>query len=645
MKKRSDATRVHRRNFLKGAALGAVALTPPLAASAQTAAPKAAAPAVAPPNLARENHPPTHDEMTQSTGGGDFMVDVLRSLGVEYVATNPASSFRGLHEAIVNYAHNKDPELLTCTHEEVAVAMAHGYSKIAGKPMGVLAHGTVGLQHAAMALYNAWCDRAPVYVMIGNIVDATMRAPWVEWAHAAQDPAVIVRDFLKWDDQPASLQQFAESAVRAYKIAMTPPYGPVLLSLDGELQENPIPEEAKLRIPKLPRSAPPQGDSGAVAEAAKLLVAAEAPVLIADRLARTPEGMARLVELAELLQAPVVDTGGRMNFPSRHPLNHSGRARAVVSQADVIVGLETLDFWGQTHSYRDQIHRTSRPITKAVAKTVTIGVGDLFQKANYQNFQRFADVDLAIAADGEATLPALIEAVKRQLDGDRKAAFEARGKKLATAYQAMFEEARNDAAVGWDASPITTARLSAELWEQVRNDDWSLLSANSNFQSLWPQRLWDFDKHHRFIGGSGGAGIGYGAPAALGAALANRPHGRLSVTIQGDGDLMYAPGTLWTAAHHKIPLLYVMHNNRSYNQERMYLQAMAARHTRGIENADIGTTLKDPHIDYATVAKGFGVHAEGPITDPNELGPALKRAVEVVKRGEPALVDVVAQAR
>ena len=647
MPKRSDAARVHRRNFLKGAALGAVALTPPLTApaQAQTSAPKAVAGA-APPNLARETQPPPpHDGLTQSTGGGDFMVDVLRSLDIEYIATNPASSFRGVHEAIVNYAHNKNPELLTCTHEEVAVAMAHGYSKVAGKPMGVLAHGTVGLQHAAMALYNAWCDRAPVYMMIGNIVDATMRAPWVEWAHAAQDPALIVRDFLKWDDQPASLQQFAESAVRAYKISMTPPYGPVLLSLDGELQENPIPEEAKLRIPKLPRSAVPQGDQAAVEEAAKLLVAAEAPVLIADRLARTPAGMARLIELAELLQAPVVDTLGRMNFPSRHPLNHTHRARAVVSQADLIVGLETLDFWGQTHAYRDQIHRTSRPITKAATKTVSIGVGDLYQKANYQNFQRFADVDLAIAGDGEATLPALTEAVKRQLDANRRSAFEARGKKLAAAYQKLLEEARNDAAVGWDASPITTARLAAELWEQVRHDDWSLLSANSNFQSLWPQRLWDFDRHYRFIGGSGGAGIGYGAPAALGAALANKPLGRLSVTIQGDGDFMYAPGTLWTAAHHKIPLLYVMHNNRCYNQERMYLQAMAARHRRGIDNADIGTTLKDPHIDYATVAKGFGVYAEGPITDPKDLGPALQRAVAVVKRGEPALVDVVAQAR
>jgi acetolactate synthase I/II/III large subunit len=645
MPKRSDAPRVHRRSFLKGAALGAVALTPPVAASAQTAAPKAAAAGAMPPNLARENHPPAHDGLTQSSGGGDFMIDVLRSLDIEYIATNPASSFRGLHESIVNYAHNKNPELLTCTHEEVAVAMAHGYAKIAGKPMGVLAHGTVGLQHAAMALYNAWCDRAPVYMMIGNIVDGSMRTPWVEWAHAAQDPAVIVRDFLKWDDQPASLQQFAESAVRAYKIAMTPPYGPVLLSLDAELQENPIAEDAKLRIPKLPRTAPPQGDAGGVDEAAALLVGAEAPVLIADRLARTPAGMARLVELAELLQAPVVDTFGRMNFPSRHPLNHTHRARSVVAQADVIIGLETLDFWGQTHAYRDQIHRSSRPITKPTAKTVSIGVGDLYLKANYQNFQRFADVDLAIAADGEATLPALIEAVKRRIDGDRKTAFEARGKKLTAAWNAMIEEARNDAAVGWDASPITTARLAAELWQQVRNDDWSLLSANSNFQSLWPQRLWNFDKHHRFIGGSGGAGIGYGAPAALGAALANRPLGRLSVTIQGDGDLMYAPGTLWTAAHHKIPLLYVVHNNRCYNQERMYLQAMAARHGRGIENADVGTTLKDPHIDYATVAKGFGVYAEGPVTEPKDLRPALQRAIAVVKRGEPALVDVVAQAR
>src|ERR1700730_12945357 len=630
---------VRRRRFLKGAAVaGAAALTPPVAARAQPRAPRPAAKAMA-PNLVVESLPPPKDPVTQTSSGGDFLAAVWKSLDFDYITINPASSFRGLQEAIINYGKNTKPELITCTHEEIAASMAQGYAKMEGKPLGVLAHGTVGLQHAAMALYNAFCDKVPVYVLIGNILAADKRGPLVEWAHSAQDPAAMVRDFLKWDDQPASLQHFAESAVRAYKLAMTPPTAPVLLSLDAELQENPIEEREKLRIPRLPRTSLPQGDAGAVADAAKLLVEAESPVLIADRMARSQAGMDGLVELAELLQCAVVDQGGLTNFPSRHRLDQNGRAHAVVAQPDVLPGLELNDFWVALNAFSDRILRRSAPVTRAGVKTVSLSTHDLFTKSNYQEFERFADVDLAISGDAEATLPALTEAVRRLVDADRRNAYEARGKKLAAAHAGMVEQLRRDAAIGWDASPITMGRLCAELWEQLRQEDWSLVG--NGIQIAWPQRLWDADRRYRFNGNSGGFGVGYNAPGALGAALANRKHGRLSVAIQGDGDLMFAPGTLWTAAHHRIPILYVMHNNRAYHQEYMYVQNMAGRHMRGVQSAHIGTTMRDPNIDFAVVAKGFGVYAEGPITDPKDVGPALQRAIAVVKRGEPAPLDTI----
>ena len=631
-----------RRNFLKGVTLtGAAALTPTVVA--QTPPPKNPAKAAAPPNLAAETLPPPADPSNQTTSGGDFMVDVLKTLDIDYLAMNCASSFRGLHEAVINYAKNVKPEILTCTHEEIAVSMAQGYAKIEGRPMAMICHGTVGLQHASMAMYNAWCDRVPVYVMIGNIIEGDKRAPGVEWVHSAIDPAALVRDFVKWDDQPASLQHFAESAVRAYKVATTPPMGPVLLSLDAELQENPIPDRERLRIPKFAKVMPPVGDPGALAEAAKMLAAAQNPVLICDRLARTPAGMARLIELAETLQCAVVDQGGRMNFPSRHPLNQTFRRAAVVGEADVMLAIEMNDLYGAVNAFSDRIVRSTRPIFKPGARIITLGSRDLFLKANYQDFGRFNDVDLAIAGDGEASLPALTEQIKRLVDAGRKSAFEARGKKLAEAHLAARERAKSDATIGWDASPITTARMCAELYFQIKDEDWSLVGNGININ--WPRRLWNMDKPYRWNGNSGGFGIGYNAPASAGAALANKRHGRMSVAIQGDGDLMFAPGTLWTAAHHRIPILYVLLNNRAYHQELMYMQAMAARHGRSVENSHIGITITDPNIDYATVAKGFGVYAEGPITDPKDLGPALKRAVAVVKRGEPALVDVVTDPR
>ena len=647
MPKRADnPPAIGRRNFLKSASLvGAAALTPGAAAQALPTAAKANLKAAVPgpKQMAAETQPPSKDPVNQTTSGGDFMVDVFKTLDIDYLSMNCASSFRGLHEAVINHAGNTKPEILNCPHEDIAVHLAQGYAKIAGKPMAMICHGVVGLQHATMAMYNAWCDRVPVIVLGGNIVEANKRAPGAEWVHSAIDPAAIVRDYVKWDDQPTSLQHFAESAVRACKIAVTPPMGPVMLSLDAELQENPISEPESLRIPKYARVVPPQGDSGALAETAKLLVAAENPVIICDRYARTPAGMGRLIELAETLQCAVVDNAGRMNFPSRHPLNQSFRRGTVIPQADVILALEVNDIWGTLNAFSDRIVRTSRPVTKKGAKIITLGSRDLYMKSNYQDFGRYQEVDLAIAGDGEASLPALTEQINRLIDEGRKAAYEARGKKYAAARLAMIEQAKSDATLGWDASPITTARMCAEVYAQIKDEDWSLVG--NAIRNLWPHRLWDIKKPYQWNGGSGGAGVGYNLPASLGAALANKPHGRLTVAFGGDGDFLFNPGTLWTAAHHRIPMLYIVHNNRAYHQEYMYLQAMAARHGRGIEKADIGTTIKDPNVDYATVARGMGAHGEGPVVDPNELAPALRRAIAAVKAGQPAVVDVVTDPR
>jgi len=636
---------IPRRDFLRNAAAGAAALAAAPALPAKQPVPERGVtppPAMSP--AAEVETPSPAEVLTADRTGSDFMVDVIKSLNIEYICSNPGSSFRGLHESVINYGGNKNPEFITCLHEESSVGMAHGYAKIEGKPLLVFAHGTVGLQHASMAVYNAYCDYVPVIVIGGNIIDATKRMPPVEWTHSVQDAAAMLRDYTKWDDLPISLPQFAESAVRAYKIAMTPPMMPVVLIADGELQENPIPPDAKLNIPSLALATPPQGDSAAVAEAARFLVAAENPVLIVDRAARTAAGMPLIIELAEALQAPVVDMGGRMNFPTRHPLNQTWRAREEIGNADVILGLELADFWGAIHSYRDQMERTSRLLTKPGAKLISISSTGLFFKSNYQNFQRYPEVNLDMAADAQATLPSLIEAVKKQLPASRKSALQDRGTRLAAAHQQTLQSARESATYAWDASPISTARMCAELWAQIKDEDWSLVST-IQFVSRWPMKLWNFDKYYQFIGGSGGYGIGYGAPSAVGAALANRKHGRVSVNIQCDGDLMYAPGVLWTAAHHRIPLLTIMHNNRAYHQEVMQVQIMADRHSRGVDRVKIGTTIDDPGIDYAKLAQGLGMYSEGPVSDPKDLGPAIHRALDVVKRGEPALVDVHTQPR
>ncbi len=643
--RKSQRDSVNRRDFLRAAAASTAGLVvPPSAAVAASA--KGSRGWAAPPLLKPvvTDGEPNVEILTVDHPGSDFMVDVLKSLDFEYLCANPGNSFRSLHESFINYGGNRAPEFITCCHEESSVGMGHGYAKIEGKPLLVCVHGTVGLQHASMAIYDAFCDRVPVYIVLGNFSDAAVRFGQVDWTHSAQDPAAMIRDYTKWDDNPASLGAFAESAVRAYKIATTPPTMPVALVAGHTLQEHPVPGGAGLSVPKLSITSPPAADDGAVAEAARILVRAENPVLATDRVARTPAGLSAMIELAELLQAPVIDRNGRMNFPTRHPLNMTEHAASTIAAADVVAGLELTDFWSVVNSVHGQVYPETQPTIKPGTRLISITANDLFMKSNYQDFQRYTPVDLAIAADAEATLPSLVERVKREITDDRKRAFADRGAKIAAAHRQASEAQRDAAAPGWDASPISTARLSMELWAQIKNEDWSLVS-NCQFISRWPLRLWDFRKHYHYIGAEGGYGVGYGAPASVGAALANRKHGRLTVSIQNDGDLMFAPGVLWTAAHHRIPLLILMHNNRAYHQELMQIQIMASQHNRGITNAGIGSVLVDPPIDYAKLAESMGMHGEGPIGDPQDLAPAIRRAIEVVKRGDPALIDVLTQPR
>jgi thiamine pyrophosphate-dependent acetolactate synthase large subunit-like protein len=621
--------RFGRRSFLKTVATAGAASA--VAPAGGIAAPQAPA---APPVVVRDpqtGRAPIAEAPTTDRPASDYMIDVFKSLGFEYAFSNPANSFRSLHESLINYGENANPEFITCTHEEIAAGMAHGYAKIEGKPALVIVHGTVGVQHASMGIFDAFCDRVPMYVILGNIADAAGRRTTVDWAHSVQDAASLIRDFVKWDDAPQSLRHFSESAVRAYKVAVTPPTLPVALVLDKDLQERAGPPLGALEIPRLGTIAPPQGEAAAIAEVARLLVAADQPVIVVDRMARTPAGLAQLIELAETLQCAVLDRKSRMNFPTRHPLEQSERTAQVLAEADVVLGLEVTDF------------STARS-RKAQARHLTISSADLYLRSNYQDFQRYASADLAVAGDAQASLPALNEAVKRLLTPERTRLFAERGARLAAAHAQGLERAREAAAYGWDASPISTARLSAELWNQVRGEDWSLV-ADVLFVSNWPLRLWSFEKHYHYIGGPGGYGVGYGAPAAIGAALANRKHGRLSINIQNDGDLMFAPGALWTAVHHKIPLLTVMHNNRAYHQEVMEVERMCLQHGRGIRRANIGNKLEDPPIDYAKLAQSMGMYGEGPVSNPDDLGPALRRAIAIVKRGEPALVDVLTQPR
>lgn len=629
-----------RRGFFKGAALGAAGLVAGGRGAAGAIEPAAAAPVLATPTrsqdlsyaLAQAPAPapaPPALAVASERPGSDFMVDVLKKIGFEYAAINPGSTFQGLHESLINYGGNSAPELLTCLHEEAALAMAHGYAKAAGRPMLAMLHGTVGLLHSSMALFQAWADRVPVFVIVAHHRNpsAVINRP-----HSAQDMGLLVRSFVKYDDEATTLERFAESAMRAYRIAVTPPMGPVLLTVSAELQESIVRVGAEPRIPELTIPAPPQGEAGAVREAARLLVAAERPLIQIAKLGRTPKAWDLLVELAETLQAPVdvLGYGSWQKFPSWHPLYGTGGRDYT---PDVTLGLEVSDMSAQARAART-----------GGGKTISISAEHLFQGSNIHDFGRYADVDLAMAADAEATLPALIEEVGRQITPGRRSALQTRGARVAAAHKAIHTAAIQDARHGWDASPVSVPRLIAELGDQIRNDDWAIVSGHQ-FTGDWQRRLLDHDRPYRYNGDCGGFGIGYDTPASVGAALAHRRAGRVSIGIVGDGDLNFGPGVLWTAVHHKIPLLLVVHNNRAYHAEVMVVQRMCGARGRSLANAHIGSVITDPDINYAQMARAYGMHGEGPVDRPGDLAGALGRALASVRSGEPALVDVVSQPR
>ena len=575
--------------------------------------------------------------------GSDLVVEVLRALGVPYVAMNSGSSFKWLQDSLVNYAANR-PQVLHCTHEEVSIAIAHGYAKATGRPLAALTHNVVGLQHASMAIYNAWCDRAPVLVLGGTgPLDATTRRPWIDWVHTANVQAELVRHYVKWDDQPASLAAIPESLLQGYRLALAQPQGPVYLCFDASLQAARLQEE--IAVPDPTRYPPPSTiapDPDALRTLARWLVEARAPVVLADYVGVSPEAVDALVELADLLALPVCDRGGRFNFPTNHPLDLTGAQFDLLREADLVLALELRDVFAALHAR--SLHQWSpTPFIGPECRVASLSLWGLRTRGWVQDSpQRLVPLDLDVVADPRTALPLLLEECRRLL-GRRSPAVEARRDALARRHQELRAHWQQEAARRWRERPIAVARLAGEVWEAVRGEDWVL--GNGDLAG-WTRRLWEYDRPYRWLGGSGGGGLGYGVGAALGAALAHKGSGRLVVDLQPDGDLLYTASALWTAAHHRIPLLVVMFNNRTYNNSEDHAIDVATQRDRSTETRGIGVWMKDPPVDFARLAQSQGWFALGPIEDPDAIAPALREAVRVVLReGAPALVDVVTQNR
>lgn len=557
--------------------------------------------------------------------GSDAMAETIRDLGIEYIALNPGASFRGLHDSLVNHLGNEGPQMLLCLHEEHAVAIAHGWAKVTGRAMAAVAHSNVGLMHATMAVFNAWCDRMPLMLLgATGPVDAARRRPWIEWIHTSADQGALVRGYTKWDDQPASVRAARESLVRAAWIAETSPQGPVYINLDAGLQEETLGADWGT-IGDADRYRPrTEGGAGAasIAKIARLLSSAKKPVILAGRASRSEAGWNNRIKLAEKLGAYVLtDLKIGASFPTNHGL-HAGapgiyatpEARDILGGADVVLSLDWVDLAGALDAaFGGQVPD---------AKIIQISQDHTVHNGWSMDHQALPPVDVMLSANPDDVLAALIS----ELDGLPDAAG---ASSLPAAKPAPERPPLTDA-------KITMAHLAAGLDKVVGRRDISFV----HLPLGWDGAFWHFTHPLDFLGSDGGGGIGGGPGISVGAALALKTSGRMPVCIGGDGDFLMGVTAIWTAARYRIPLLYIVTNNQSFFNDEVHQERMATLRERPVENKGIGIRMQDPEVDIAGMAKAQGAIGLGPVTSAAELENVFRKAVSLVDAGHVVVVDV-----
>jgi acetolactate synthase-1/2/3 large subunit len=571
----------------------------------------------------------------------DVIVDLIKQYGFAYLPLNPGASFRGLHDSLVNYGRNQPPMLL-CQHEEIAVQIAHGFAKASGRPGSVILHNLVGLLHATMAIYYAYIDRAPIFIIgATGPMHEGRRRPHIDWTHSALVQGNAIRDFVKWDYQPTSIEGVPESFARAYSVMTTEPQGPVYMCYDALLQELPLEKEVPLPPADAVRTpAPIMPDPGALREIADRLLEAENPVLMAEYVGRRKGGFESMVELAETVCAPVWDVPSALNFPNRHPLSLS-MDKDVFRKADLVVGLDVRDWEKPTHELNSTM-RTLECLVPDSADWVEIGFGEINMSKWSFDYGRWQPCSVRAIGDTALGIPELTRICRERIGADSRLAsrLEDRRSAIAGRHEEVWAKWQAVARENWDSSPLTLPRLASEVWEVIKDEDW-VLSANT--LKTWVRKLWNFDKPHRHPGSDIGTSTQIGI--SLGVALAHKGTGRLVIDFQPDGDLMFDAGALWNAAKHEIPLLILMFNNRAYYNDWEHQIRMARLRGTDEAKAHLGMDLFGPEPNFAGLARAMGGWGEGPIERPEDVRPALQRAVEEVRKGRVALVDTITQHR
>jgi thiamine pyrophosphate-dependent acetolactate synthase large subunit-like protein len=561
--------------------------------------------------------------------GSDVIAEVVRRLGLRYFSYVPGASYRGLHDSLVNYLGNDNPRLLLCLHEEHAVALAQGYAKVTGQPMAVGLHSNVGLMHATMAIFNAYCDRVPMVILgATGPVDAAERRPWIDWIHTAADQGALIRNYTKWDDQPGSVKAAVESVIRADQVTRSYPSAPAYVCLDAGLQESRLPGPVELPDLTLYPPAEPAGPSaGTLRRTLDQLAGARRPLLLFGRGGRADSAWADRVRLAERLGAcALTDLKTPAMFPTAHRLHPVAPGTRVTDagaellrRSDLIVSLDWIDLAGTLDAAFG-----SAPAPAVISCTNDGALHNGWSKDHFA----LPPAGVNVVAHPDTFVQALLAGLPSGPDQRRDDWPEPLPTATATAHATQSP--------GPDGSSLVMADLASALHQATENQPVCWISLPRG----WPSDQVDFRGPLDYLGKDGGGGVGAGPGVAVGAALALQGTGRLPVAVIGDGDFLMGNSALWTAAHHRLPLLVVVANNRTYYNDEVHQERVALRRGRPVENRSVGQHLRNPDPDLAVMAQSMGLLGYGPVRTPVELKEALAQAVTHVNAGGAALVDV-----
>jgi thiamine pyrophosphate-dependent acetolactate synthase large subunit-like protein len=570
----------------------------------------------------------------QMKWGSDVVAEVTRRLDLKYIALVPGASYRGFHDSIVNYLGNHNPQMVICLHEEHAVSIADGYGKVTEEPMAVALHSNVGLMHATMPIFNAWCDRTPMIIFgATGPVDAHRRRPWIDWIHTSKDQASMIRNYTKWDDQPASPQAAVESVLRANQITRSAPYGPVYICLDAGLQESSLSEEVSIPDPSRFAPAPsPAVPHGSIDKALKAIERAKFPVILMGRMSRKQDDWDRRVRFAEAIGAAVMTSSNDgSSFPTTHPLHlaapclrPSKAATALIEKADLLISLDWLDLAGVLRLALG-VAQTQQPVDKTV---IHCSVDSYRTNGWSMDHQAMPAVDIPIHAEPDTFVAQMLDEVESKKTAKVRSRPEMKN-------IVHWNDALKRAAP--KAGPMT-------LWDMAMTVRDFAQKCPVTFARLplgWPGEAAEFDGPLSFLGNDGGGAVGTGPGHTIGAALALKDSGRITVGVIGDGDYLMGVNALWTAAHFEIPVMFVIADNRSYFNDEMHQERVAQMRSRPPQNRWIGQRIDDPRVDLVAMARAQGFDGEAPVTTAEALMKALKKGAEIVAQGGRYFIDSV----